>query len=88
MGFYTAAQHYMEDVSPPSAFTSWKSSTPEHTYVCRHVTSNGNNMSGCVVLFMTAKDEQEFDHFPTHPKQDEDRHEEVPLLSTTHWIGV
>lgn len=32
--------------------------------VCRHVTSNGNNMSGVVVLFMTARDEQESDHFP------------------------
>lgn len=46
----------------PSAFTSWKSSSahPHPLYVCRHVTSNGNNMSGCVVLFMTAKDGQEF----------------------------
>lgn len=38
--------------------------TTTTTDVCRHVTSNGNNMSGVVVLFMTARDEQEFDQFP------------------------
>lgn len=28
--------------------------------MCRHVTSNGNNMSGCAVLFMTAKTRKNF----------------------------
>lgn len=37
-------------------------------------------MSGCVVLFMTAEDEQEFDRFLAFAKNDEDE--------PTEWVSV
>lgn len=88
MGFDAILHHYVGVVlGPPSAFTGGAGNHPAsaslpypHTYVCRHVTSNGNNMSGCVVLFMTAEDEQEFDRFLAFAKNDEDE--------PTEWVGV